>query len=114
MEEIVRFVFEDVQVVFFCHFIDGFSSREGLRGAGGVLAAWDGIENERFAGTVVLRGVPVGQDLVEIVGEEAFGIHFDAFYLYSKGQSGFNGGSKGVFLAKDPVAPLTESAECHV
>ena len=53
LEEVVGFVFEDVDVVFLGDAVDFFTALFGLGCAGGVLARGDGVEEVGFGGAVV-------------------------------------------------------------
>ncbi len=101
MEEVVGFVFEDVDVVFLRHVVDFFSSLLALSGACGVLARGDGVEEPRFLGAGVRGWVPGAEDVVHARGEEAFGVHFDADAFDTHWCGGFDGGHEGVFFAQD-------------
>ena len=58
LEEVVGLVFDDVDVMFLRHGVDLFASLERLRGARGVLARWNGVEEPGLLDAVARGGIP--------------------------------------------------------
>lgn len=74
LEEVVGFVFEDVDVVFLVDGVEGSAAGGALCCSGWVLARGYGVEKMGLSSSSGVD-VPVGQYFVEACGEEAFRIH---------------------------------------
>ncbi len=99
LEEVVGFIFNDEEVVLLRYGVDSASAGKGLGRAGGILAARNSVEEERFGRVVVCRWVPVAEDVIKRGGDEAFFVHLDADNANSHCAGTFDGCGESIFFA---------------
>ena len=58
MEEVIRVVFDDVEIPFLGYSVNVFSALDALCCTGGVLACGDGVEEPGSRLSVLLAGIP--------------------------------------------------------
>ena len=109
LEEVIRVVFDDEEVVLFTDLIDGFFAVEGLCAASRVLRGGDCVE-EFGKGGLVVRG-PVVEGCFEVRGEEAGGVYVDADGLEAEEAGGGDEARVCVSFGEDCVAAVAEDAE---
>jgi hypothetical protein len=113
LQEVVRLVLDDDDVVLLCDLVNGAAAFGGLGGASGVLACWDGVQYEWLAGTTGLF-VPVAEDVVHGLGEETLLVHCDAYGLQAQGERGLSCAGECVLFHDDVVTTLAEQAQSSV
>ena len=110
LEEVVRLVLDDVDIVLLRDLVHGFPSLRQLRRASGVLSGGDGVQHERLASAP--RGfVPVAQDLVHVVRQETLLVHLDRHGPETQRLSGLHRAREAVLFHQDVVASLAQHAQ---
>jgi len=109
LEEVVGLVFDDEDVVLLAHFVEGLATFAALGCAAGILTGGDGVQKVWLACAAGLD-VPVAEDVVHVLWDQALGVHLDSQELAAQWQSGLDGAREGVFLSEDVVAALGEHA----
>lgn len=113
LQEVVRLVLENDEVVLLSDLVDVAPPLFALRGASGVLAGGDGVENKGLLAAPDCL-VPVGQDMVERGGEQTLLVHGDTNHSDAHGSGGLDGGGESVVLGENKVASLAEHSQGHV
>lgn len=106
LEEVIRFVFNDEDVMFARHGVDVSSALPALGSACGVLSRGDGVKNMWLAGAAALGRVPRGKEVVHVLGQKALVVHSDAEDFDTEGHGGLDGGGEAVLLGEDGVVPV--------
>lgn len=110
LEEVVRLIFDDDEIVLLGNGVNGPSSLDGCGGAGWVLAGGDGVDKSRLAGAVTFSGAPVGEGGIKSFRKHAFGVHGDTDYVSAEGTGSFGSGCKSEFFGDEVVTALEEYA----
>ena len=114
LEKIVRFIFEDIEIVLLRHGVDFASALDTLCGAGGVLARGNCVEKKRFLSPAMFAWRPVAEEGIHVCRKQALCVHFDAEAFDAKRGGGFERCAKGVFFCHQVVTASAKGTECHL
>ena len=108
LEEVVRVVFDDDEVEALCEGVDRLAAREAERRARRVLPAGDEVDDVRAAAA---RGVPGGEDALELRRDHAAVVHLDADPLDALREGHVRHGAERELVREEGVAGFAEQPE---
>lgn len=111
LQEVVRFVLEDVEVVLLRQGVNLSPSLGRLCRTGWILAGGYSVHYEWLGASFL---VPVGEHVVERLRTHAVFVHWNGGNLHSKWSDCFNHRREGELLCQNPIARVAQHSERNI